>query len=115
MTLQEELQTIADKFLDYKLTDTIKASLTKQLMDCLEKHIPDSNLTVNVTEGSDGEYIISFEDALADTDEELICDDCKQVTGDVKKTICPYDKDVHSKNTEVQLCSSCYHERSQDI
>ena len=45
----------------------------------------------------------------------LRCDDCKQCKEDVHDTFCPYDADIHEKETPITICNDCYKERSYDI
>ena len=43
----------------------------------------------------------------------MTCQMCGSDEG--KETICPYDQDVHNKETEVVYCDSCYKEAEADI
>lgn len=45
----------------------------------------------------------------------LTCEDCKEAKVCVKKTKCPFDADVHEKETPAVLCDACYHERGMAI
>ena len=38
---------------------------------------------------------------------ELVCEDCG-TTQNVKKTVCPYEKEINGKIIPVVLCNECY-------
>jgi hypothetical protein len=44
-------------------------------------------------------------------EEQLRCEDCKEVNNTVKKTTCPYQSEVHGKEEKAVLCDKCYQER----
>ncbi len=48
-------------------------------------------------------------------EEFLTCQDCGITSGDVEKTICPYDQDINGIETEIIVCSECLYQRGMDI
>ena len=45
-----------------------------------------------------------------DKESELVCEDCG-TNKDVKKTLCPYELEIHGKEIEITVCNSCYNGR----
>lgn len=45
---------------------------------------------------------------------DLVCDDCG-TDEDVYETTCPFASEIHDKEVECDLCSSCERERAMDI
>ncbi len=43
------------------------------------------------------------------------CEDCGEKDDSVKKTVCPYQKDLYNEKVPVTLCDCCEFQRGEDI